>query len=107
MSFTNSYKAEDPLPSGYYGLDLYDINWMMPLHGATLESGRVKLTPFVPSLHARGYADQAKAHPDSHRWYPFNLSTLDNILTQVETLVRRNPLAILFAVIDQHNHATG
>jgi len=100
MSFTNSYKAEDPLPSEYYGPDPYDINWMMPLHDATLESDRVKLTPFVPSLHARGYANQAKAHPDLHHWYPFDLSTLDNILSQVET-VRRSPLAVLFAVIDK------
>ncbi|KAF8490170.1 acyl-CoA N-acyltransferase [Russula emetica] len=101
MSFTNSYKAQDQLPSGYYGPDPYDINWMMPLHEATLESDRVKLTPFIPSLHARAYADQVKAHPDLHRWYPFDLSTLDNILTQAETLVRRNPMAILFAVIDK------
>ncbi|KAI0280583.1 acyl-CoA N-acyltransferase [Russula aff. rugulosa BPL654] len=101
MSFTNSYKPEDPLPSGYYGPDPYDINWMMPLHEATLESDRVKLTPFIPSLYARPYADQVKAHPDLHRWYSFDLSDLDNILTNVETVARRNPTAILFAVIDK------
>lgn len=101
MSFTNSYKPEDPLPSGYYGPDPYDINWMMPLHEATLESDRVKLTPFIPSLYARPYADQVKAHPDLHRWYSFDLSNLDNILTNVETVARRNPTAILFAVIDK------
>jgi hypothetical protein len=65
------YKPEDPLPSVYYGPDPYDINWMMPLHEATLESDRVKLTPFIPSLYARPYADQVKAHPDLHRWYSF------------------------------------
>ena len=101
MSFTNSYKAEDPLPSECYGPDPYDINWMMPLHETTLESDRVKLTPFIPSLHARVYANQAKAHPDLHHWYPFDLSTLDNILTKIETLVRRSPMAIMFAVIDK------
>jgi RimJ/RimL family protein N-acetyltransferase len=102
MSFTNSYKAEDrPLPSGYYGPDPYDINWMMPLHDATLESDRVKLTPFIPSLYAQGYADQVKAHPDLHRWFPFDLSTLDAILTQIETFVRRHPTGILFAIIDK------
>ena len=101
MSFTNSYKEEDPLPSGYYGPDPYDINWMLPLHEATLESDRVKLMPFIPSLHAQGYADQVKAHPDLHRWYPFDLSTLDNILTRVELFVRRSPMAILFAIIDK------
>jgi RimJ/RimL family protein N-acetyltransferase len=101
MSFTNSYKAEDPLPSGSYGPDPYDINWIMPLHESTLESPRVKLTPFIPSIHARAYADQVKAYPDLHHWYPFDLSTLDNILARVETIVRRSPMAILFAVIDK------
>jgi RimJ/RimL family protein N-acetyltransferase len=102
MSFTNSFKAEgwQHLP-GYYGPDPYDINWMMPLHDTTLESDRVKLTPFIPSLHAQGYADQAKAHPDLHRWFPFDLSTLDTILTMTENLMRRYPMCILFAVIDK------
>ncbi len=102
MSFTNSYKEEDrPFPSGYYGPDPYDINWVMPLLEATLESDRVKLTPFIPSLHARAYADQVKAHPDLHRWYPVDLSTLDNILNRIEAFVRRNPMAIMFAIIDK------
>ena len=101
MSFTNSYKEEDPPPSGSYGPDPYDINWMMPLHSDTLESDRVKLTPFIPSLHAQDYADQVKAHPDLHHWYPFDLSTLDNILTRVENDLRRDPMSILFAVIDK------
>jgi len=102
MSFTNSYKADvSPLPSGDYGPDPYDINWMMPLYEATLESDRIKLTPFVPSLHARGYADQVKAHPDLHRWFPFDLSTLDAILKEIESFVRRYPMCILFAIIDK------
>lgn len=36
--------------SRYYGPDLYDINWLIPLHEATLEYDSVKLTPFIPSL---------------------------------------------------------
>jgi RimJ/RimL family protein N-acetyltransferase len=103
MSFTNSFKPDiSSLPSaGYYGPDPYDINWIMPLHEATLESDRVKLTPFVPSLHARAYADQSKAHPDLHRWFPFDLSTLDGILMSAEILIRRIPMCILFAIIDK------
>ena len=70
MSFTNSYKDDNPVEPGYYGPDPYDINWMMPLHETTLsESDRVKLTPFISSLYARSYADQVKAHPDIHRYY--------------------------------------
>jgi RimJ/RimL family protein N-acetyltransferase len=101
MSFTNSYKAEDsPVPPGY-GPDPYDINWMMPLEEATLESDRVKLTPLIPSLHAQGYADQVKAHPDLHRWFPFSLSNLDTILVMIEIFIRRQPACIMFAVIDK------
>ena len=101
MSFTNSYKEEDSsLPPGY-GPDPYDINWMMPLHEATLESDRVKLTPFIPALYAQGYADQVKAHSDLHHWFPFDLSTLDAILTEAENFARRHPNSILFAIIDK------
>jgi hypothetical protein len=102
MLFTKSYEAGDrPLPSGYYDPGPYDINWMMPLHEATLESDRVKLTPFIPSLYARGYADQVKTHFDLHLWFPFDLSTLDIILTQIESFVRRHPTCVLFAIIDK------
>jgi RimJ/RimL family protein N-acetyltransferase len=102
MSFTNSFKGDNtPFPSGYYGPDPYDINWMMPLHEATLESDRVKLTPFIPSLHARAYADELKTDPDLHRWFPFDLSTLDDILAKTEILIRQPPLCLLFAIIDK------
>ena len=100
MSFINSYKQDSPVEPGY-GPDPYDINWMMPLHERTLESDRVKLTPFIPSLYARQYADQAKAHPDIHRYYPLDLTSLDKILLEIETLVRSRPAHILFAIIDK------
>ena len=89
------------LPSENYGPDPYDINWNVPLHEATLESDRVKLTPFIPSLHARAYADMVNADPDLHRWFPFELSTLDDILVKIEFLIRRIPGCILFAIIDK------
>ena len=100
MSFTNSYKQDSPVEPGY-GPDPYDINWIMPLHETTLESDRVKVTPFIPSLYARAYADQVKAHPDIHRYYPLDLTSLDKILLKIETLVRRRPAYILFAIIDK------
>ncbi|KAI0270163.1 acyl-CoA N-acyltransferase [Russula aff. rugulosa BPL654] len=100
MSFTNSYKQDSPVEPGY-GPDPYDINWMMPLHETALESDRVKLTPFIPSLYARPYAEQVKAHPDIHRYYPIDLTSLDKILLEIETLVRRRPAYILFAIIDK------
>ncbi|KAI0294621.1 acyl-CoA N-acyltransferase [Multifurca ochricompacta] len=103
MAYTNSYKPPDApaLLPGYYGPEPYDINWIFPLHEATLESERVKLTPFIPSEHAKEYAEQATAHPELHRWFPFDLPNLDVILTTVELRVRRDPTWILFAIIDK------
>ncbi|KAF8469828.1 hypothetical protein DFH94DRAFT_685246 [Russula ochroleuca] len=45
--------------------------------------------------------DQGKAHPDLHRRFSFDLSTLDTILTAIENLIRRYPMCILFAHIDK------
>jgi RimJ/RimL family protein N-acetyltransferase len=103
MAYTNYYKAADKqtLLPGYYGTDPYDINWILPLHEATLQSKRVKLTPFIPALHAKEYAEQSAAHPELHRWIPMQLSSLDEILTAVELRVRRDPTCILFAIIDK------
>ena len=103
MAYINSYKkCEKPtLLPGYFGPDPYDINWAFPLYEDTLESERVKLTPFIPSLHAQEYAAQVSARPDLHRWFPFELSSLDQILTAIELRVRRNPSWILFAIIDK------
>ncbi|KAI9439418.1 hypothetical protein BJY52DRAFT_1206940 [Lactarius psammicola] len=105
MAYTNSYKSLEPerpaLLPGYFGPDPYDINWAFPLYEETLQSERVKLTPFIPSLHAKKYAAQVSAQPDLHRGFPFELSSLDQILTEVELLVRQNPSCILFAIIDK------
>ena len=103
MAYTNSYKEpEKPtLSPEYFGPDPYDINWAFPLYEEALESERVKLTPFIPSLHAREYAAQVSAKPDLHRYYPFALSSLDEILTAVELRARREPTWLLFAIIDK------
>ena len=42
-----------------------------------------------------------KAHPDIHRYYPLDLTSLDKILLEIETLVRSRPAYILFAIIDK------
>ena len=103
MAYINSYRAPDPpsLLPGCYGPDPYDINWMMPLHEATLESDRVKLTPFIPSLHAKEYVEQVAAHPELHRYIPVDMSSLDKTLTVFEQLMRQQPTNVLFAIIDK------
>ncbi|KAF8269110.1 hypothetical protein EI94DRAFT_1038266 [Lactarius quietus] len=103
MAYVNSYKEPErpTLLPGNCGSDAYDINWAFPLYEETLESERVKLTPFIPSLHAQEYAAQVRARPDLHRDFPFELSSLDHIQASVELLVRRNPACILFTILDK------
>ncbi|KAI0261286.1 acyl-CoA N-acyltransferase [Gloeopeniophorella convolvens] len=103
MSFTNSCEPsrEPELLRGYYGPDPYDINWAFPLHEATLESERVKLTPFIPSTHAEEYMKQYNEHPNLHRWIPLDLRSTDHLLTTVEVMVRRQPGWLLFAIHDK------
>jgi RimJ/RimL family protein N-acetyltransferase len=73
----------------------------MPLHETTLESDRIKLTPFIPSLHAKGYAEQIAAHPKLHCYLPFNPSTLDEILMMIKLRACQQPTWILFAIINK------
>ena len=103
MAYTNSYKEPEmlSLSPGNCSPDLYDINWTFPIYEETLESERVKLTPFIPSLHAQEYAAQVSAQPDLHRDFPIELSSLGHILATVELFMRRNPSCILFAILDK------
>ena len=102
-TYINSYKKQETpaLLPGFFGPDPYDINWAFPLHEETLESERVKLTPFIPKLHAQEYAAQTSVRPDLHRWIPFEVNSLDQVLTRVELVVRCNSSWILFAIIDK------
>ena len=54
------------------------------------ESERAKLTSFVPKLHTHNYRAQVTAQSDSHCWYPFSLSSFNQILTEVELSAGRN-----------------
>ena len=103
MTYTNAYKEPEwpTFTPGHCGPDPYDINWAFPLYEETLESERVKLMPFIPSLHTQEYAAQANARPDLHRDFPFELTSLDQILASVELFMRRNPSCILFAILDK------
>jgi RimJ/RimL family protein N-acetyltransferase len=108
MAYTNSYKGPErpTLSPGNCSPDLYDINWAFPIYKETLESERVKLTPFIPSLHAQEYAAQVNAQPDLHRDFPFELSSLGHILASVELLMRQNSSCILFAILDKARGGT-
>jgi hypothetical protein len=65
MSFVNNFKPDPPTAShgDLYGPQPYDVNWPFPLHVSTLENDVVKLTPFVPRIHADAFwVSAAKRH---------------------------------------------
>ncbi|KAI0922350.1 hypothetical protein AcV7_005903 [Taiwanofungus camphoratus] len=106
MSFLNLYKppvvstpaADDP---SLYGPDPYDINFAFPVHLESLETARVRLTPFIPAVHAAAYWEHVAPHNLAlFRYYPWFHTSLPEVLAYVET-VRANPEYILFAVIDK------
>ena len=105
MEYINSYKpaVQDEL-DGYYGPDPYDINWAFPLHEDTLKSERMILTPFRPSVHIDELWKQIEAHPALQYWLPFDIATKDGLLATIETRLRRDHGAILFAIM-AHHHA--
>ncbi|KAI0824398.1 acyl-CoA N-acyltransferase [Trametes gibbosa] len=104
MAYVNHYKpspAPTIIPSERYGPEPYDINLAYPLHEETLQNVRTKLVPFIPSVHAESYWEQAGGNVENFRYYPFIFSTLPEFLTWLERNVRRDPYSVLFAVIDK------
>jgi RimJ/RimL family protein N-acetyltransferase len=101
MSFTNNYKP--PQKKEFFSdpiIEPYDINYCLPLP-AYLESSRVKLTPFIPSLHGETFFAAYDAAQDTLGQYlPVSLLTYQKFLAFVEG-VRSDPNGILFAIIDK------
>ena len=109
MTYVNSYKVPEALvlPSMYYGPDPYDINFSFPIDESSLESDRIKLTPFIPALHAQQYWDQATQAPEVFRYLSTSHKTLDEFLFFLETRIRSNPNFIFFAIIDKPRALAG
>ncbi|KAI0086057.1 acyl-CoA N-acyltransferase [Irpex rosettiformis] len=105
MSYTNSYHppSSPPLLSQgeLYGPDPYDLNFVYPIHVASLETPRVKLVPFIPRVHADYLWSQVSTDLDLFRYFPFTWSTKEALLTYFEREVRQNINNVLFAVIDK------
>ncbi|KAH8996782.1 acyl-CoA N-acyltransferase [Lactarius akahatsu] len=108
MPYVNSYKVpEAPVfPSMYYGPDPYDVNFSLPIDESSLESDRIKLTPFIPALHAQEYWDQSTQAPEIYRFMSIRPKTIDEYLAFLETHIRRNPNFIFFAIIDKGRGGT-
>lgn len=102
MAFVNAYK-----PIDYTTVDLspqfqdpYDVNCIVPVPAA-LESERVKLVPFIPSIHSDPFYDIFRTDPTQEKHTAFRFPTLDSFNFFVEYIIRRDPRALLFVVIDK------
>ncbi|KAI0804744.1 acyl-CoA N-acyltransferase [Irpex lacteus] len=104
MSYTNSYTAPTPpppLPQGeLYGPNPYDLNFVYPLHIASLETPRAKLVPFIPRVHADHFWTCTK-DADLFRYFPLTWATKEDFLTYLERGVRQNPSTVLLAIVDK------
>ncbi|KAI0318812.1 acyl-CoA N-acyltransferase [Amylostereum chailletii] len=98
----NAYAPPAPEDlSACYGPDPYDLNFLFPLALPALESARVRLVPFVPRIHAKPYIAQVAARPELQRWFPFDHTSLEELLPFLERRVRRDPGFVAFAVLDK------
>jgi RimJ/RimL family protein N-acetyltransferase len=104
MSITNSYSQppEEDL-SSYYGPDPYDINFVFPIQSCLdqFESDCVKLTPFIPRIHAQSFVERLSLDEAALQWMPLRSLTLAEVLPQLETHFRQDPGYIAFAIIDK------
>ena len=100
--FTNSYTppAPDAILDGSFAQP-YDLNSSIPVP-LLLETERVLLVPFIPALHAEPFAAEL-AHDAAavSRYLPISWTGLADVLQFVETVMRRDPAATLFAIIDK------
>ncbi|KZT65103.1 acyl-CoA N-acyltransferase [Daedalea quercina L-15889] len=90
-----------------YGPSPYDINFAFPLQTASLEGTRVRLTPFVPRVHAKAYWDAVQpVSADLFRYFGLTFTSLDENLAYFEKRYRQNPEFVLLAVIDKSQSPT-
>ena len=106
LPFVNRYAPPKPSPHPDPEVILnskepYDINFSFPLHLDTLACPTVRLTPFVPTQHARELWQHIG--PQAHqvfRYYPACPDTLAYFLSVVE-IFRNDPDDCVFAVYDR------
>jgi len=84
----------------------YDPNFCFPVR--ELESERVKLTPFIPDLHADLYFKGSAAHPNLYEFIPWETftDTSDFVKQVIDTRVQPDTGVVLYAVIDKTRTST-
>ncbi|EGN99263.1 hypothetical protein SERLA73DRAFT_182178 [Serpula lacrymans var. lacrymans S7.3] len=103
MSYINTYTPTKPVKPAYgpYGPDPYDINIAFPLIEETLETDRIKLTPFIPAKHAETFFAGIPDPEYFYRYLPFNMEKPEDALVFIDNSIRQNPYSVLFAIIDK------
>jgi len=101
----NNYKPSIALPEDIRADAFripYDLNCSIAVP-TVLESDRVAIVPFVPSIHGEAFSeDFSKASAELSKYLPINIGdTLDDFVRFVEIRMRRWENAVLFAIIDK------
>ncbi|CAE6533407.1 unnamed protein product [Rhizoctonia solani] len=84
----------------------YDLNFRFPVR--ELESDRLKLVPFVPSIYGQAFFEGMKPHPELVQylpWHPFN--TLHEFEVHFEEKIRSDPTWCVYAALDKSKLVPG
>ncbi|KAG6805244.1 hypothetical protein H0H92_016131, partial [Tricholoma furcatifolium] len=76
------------------------VNFNIPLP-ATLETPRIKLTPFIPSIHGEAFFSGYASAPVLGRYLPITLYTYQEFLSFFEDIIHSDAASVLFAIIDK------
>ncbi|KAH8105175.1 acyl-CoA N-acyltransferase [Cristinia sonorae] len=80
----------------------YDVNFCFPVR--ELENQRLRLSPFIPSVHAQEYWEATKDCPEIYIYFPFEPMSEDDFARIIETRVQPNPTTLVFAVLDKSSN---
>ena len=94
--FVNNYKPG----SGQKISPTDPWNFVLPVP-ESIETNRVKLVPFVPSIHAEPWHQASLQHPTFMQYMAVNLNTLEEIVEVHRTLSHEDPRNLLFAIMDK------
>ncbi|EJU01774.1 acyl-CoA N-acyltransferase [Dacryopinax primogenitus] len=79
--------------------EVHDVNFVFPLK--ELDSGKVRLVPFIPSVHMPLLVTRPAAHPELFHHTAYGpLDDLPSSLQMYEVFIRSNPGGIWYAVLD-------
>jgi RimJ/RimL family protein N-acetyltransferase len=101
MAFVNTYTPpHDAVVGDLYGPDPWDLNFMFSVPPA-IENDVVKLTPFIPRLHADGFWDVAGASdPELYRFIRRSFASKEDFLDWTR-IAQKSSEVCMFLVVDK------